>query len=249
MKNIFFTFLFMVGTYQAIATSKAQVPTEDDLVACQDQADNFGNGKGDDVISEKCIETFKKLAPIKATATITRVQKLVKTKINFFGFRNMVLIEKHTGSLEVPVVSTEIIAGSSTELNTIEAMAIDEKNQEIIILEKSGNVLFFSSIIAGNIAPYRMLVNKELVGASELVIDAERNQVVVNNPKTKKILFFSRLANINANKGKQKLETVKVIDTSMMNFQNLSIDSEKSLIKGVDATQKNTIIFDLKLKL
>jgi hypothetical protein len=87
------------------------------------------------------------------------------------------------------------------------------------VLEESGDVLFFSSKITGNISPFRILQDKELVGGSELVIDSLRDQVVVNNKTTKRILFFSRLANVHAREGKQKLGIIKTIDTSLRDLK------------------------------
>lgn len=236
MMNKLLTLAFFIGAYNTTMVAKAEVPNEADIVVCQDQAENYGNGKGDDLISKKCIESFKTMAVASA------VIESKTAKMKFYGYRNMILIEK---SKDTSVV-TEIIAGTSTELKAIHALAFDEKNQEVVALEESGDVLFFSSKITGNIAPYRILKHKELAGASEIVVDSVRDQVVVNNKSNKKILFFSRLANINARAEKQKLDIIRVIDASMMDLKDLSIDFQKSKLNAFDTTSNTSVSFDLK---
>lgn len=214
----------------------ADAPKEEDLVVCQDQADNYGNGKGDDHISTKCIGYFKDMASVNAA-----MKESMNLKIKIFGFRNMLLIEKVKGDKIV----TEITAGNSTELSTIKTLAIDEKNQEIVVLEESGDVLFFSSKITGNVAPYRILRNKELEGASEIVVDSTRDLVAINNKKTKKILFFSRLANINGRKENQRLDIVKSITAGAMDLKDLSIDPIKQELRAFDESKNQGVAFDL----
>jgi hypothetical protein len=209
MMNKLLTLVFLIGTYNTTMAEMVERTSEEEIVICQDQAENFGNGKGDDVISKKCMESFKSMATSEAVTT----SKIMKMK--FYGYRNMVLIEKYKKNSVV----TEIIAGSSTELKSIRALAFDEKNQEVAVLEESGDVLFFSSKITGNISPFRILQDKELVGGSELVIDSLRDQFVLNNKTTMMILFFSRLANVHAREGKQKLGIIKTIDTSLRDLK------------------------------
>ncbi len=233
MKNILIG-LILIGSYNSACS--AETPKEEDLVVCQDQADNYGNGKGDDHISTKCIGYFKEMA--KASSAM---KESSASKIKAYGYRNMLLIEKAKGDSTV----TEITAGNSTELSTIKSLAIDEKNQEIAVLEEGGDVLFFSSKITGNVAPYRILKNKELEGASELVIDSSRNLIVLNNKKTKKILFFQRLANINGRKENQKLDVVKSINTATMDLKDLSIDILKQELRAFDESKNQSAIFDL----
>lgn len=238
MKNNLIGILFFIGLGNFVVSAEAPKaePKEEDLVVCQDQADNHGNGKGDDYISTKCIDYFKDMASKNFTM---KESKLLKMKV--FGFRNMLLIEKVKGDK----IATEITAGNSTELSTIKALAIDEKNQEIVVLEEDGDVLFFSSKITGNVAPYRILKNKELEGATELAVDSSRDLVVLNNKKNKKILFFSRLANINGRKENQKLDIVKSINTDRMDLKDLSVDPIKQELRAFDESKNQGVGFDL----
>lgn len=102
-----------------------EIVNDADVVVCQDQAENYGNGKGDDFIAPKCLDGFKKLSTKKAISVANSL------KMNFYGHKNMIIVEKYKGKK----ISTEIIAGNSTELKSIQAVVADEKNQEIVILE------------------------------------------------------------------------------------------------------------------
>lgn len=236
LKKIFI--LSLSFSFFSLATADAQdISKEAELALCQDQADNFGNGKGDDKISKKCINTFKEMAMANFSA-----KEFKTTKLKSYGYRNMILVEKKVGTNNV----TEIIAGNSTELKAVRSLALDETHQEVAVLEEGGDVLFFSTRITGNTAPFRVLRHKEIEGASELTIDEERNLVALYNKKSKKILFFSRLANLKGRAGDQKLGVVKVLDMRTMNLKNLRIDSTKSEMNLFDENQKKDVVFDLK---
>jgi hypothetical protein len=228
--------LFVVISHSVLADETfKELPKEEELVLCQDQAENFGNGKGGNSISQKCIDSYIVMAPSLA------IKESKETNIKVYGYRNMILIKKKSPTSIV----TQVIAGTSTELNGIEALAIDEKNQEIAVLEENGDVLFFSSRITGNVSPYRILRHKDLEGAVELVVDNRRDQIIVYNKKNKKILFFSRLANVNGRKENQRLGIIKTIDTSMLDFKNLTIDLQQSQLSGLDEIEKKNVTYHL----
>jgi hypothetical protein len=151
------------------------------------------------------------------------VKESIPAKLKFFGYKNMVIIEKNLGK----TIGTNLIAGNYTELKSVRALAYDEKHEEIAVLEESGDILFFSAKITGNVAPYRIIKNKELVGATDLVVDGVKDLVMVNNERSKKVLFLSRLANIHARKGQEKLNISKSIDTSMVEIKDLATDLPK----------------------
>jgi len=208
---------FLIGQI-SILDSKAAVVSEAEILVCQDKAENYGNGKGDDTISENCMEL------VRMQASASAKKESASLKMKFFGFRNMILVESSLGAL----TKTHIIAGNSTELKNIIALDFDELNKEIVVLEKSGKVSFYSYKITGNVAPFRTLNHGELPGASEVAVDSKRDIVIVKNPISQKVLFFSRLANIHAGKGKQKLEVLKTIDTKSIDLKNIPINYYKS---------------------
>jgi hypothetical protein len=203
MKNNFLFLIALIGIYNFIDTAKPDQPKETEIIVCQDQAENFGNGKVEDIVSNNCIETFKIMANNSHSMT-----KSLDKKTTFYGYKNIIIIQHQNSNS----ISTNIIAGNSTGLEKVKALVIDEKNLEVAVLEESGDILFFSSKITGNVAPYRILHHKELLGTIEISFDNSNNYIIAKNIQTKKLLYFSRLANTNARTGNQKLEILKSID-------------------------------------
>lgn len=239
MKSKLLTLFFInfIGIYSIENFAAENLLTKEEISSCQKQANEYGNGKGDDYISEQCQNSFKGMANSLA------IKKTKGLKITFYGHRNMLLLEKNIDT----AITTLITAGSSTKLKAIKTLAVDEKNQEVIVLEESGDVLFFTYKLAGNIAPYRILKHKDLVGASELVVDNIKDQIIVYNNKTNKILFFSRLANVNGRKEKQFLNIIKTIQTlPTMELRNLVLDSEESILSAFDSAKNKYVYFPLK---
>jgi CRISPR/Cas system-associated endoribonuclease Cas2 len=198
-------------TYSIASVFALELNNETLIMNCQDQAEKFGNGEGDDVISLECQNTFKQLAKPHGYL------ESKKFNMKFYGYKNMLLIEKFINK----TWKTEIVAGKSTELNSIRSLAIDEKNEEIIVLEDTGEVLFFTTKYAGNIAPFRIIKHPELAGADILKIDNKTDQVIISNSRTRRILYFSRMANSKGREGKKNLEVLKNLDANLVNFKDL----------------------------
>ena len=110
--------------------------------SCIDQAALYGDAKGHDKITEECIQDFKSNASIKA------IKENKEKDIKVYGYKNMIIVEKHIEDKTKNMVT----AGKNTLVNNIIALELDENNNEIIVLDESGDILFFSSIITGNIA-------------------------------------------------------------------------------------------------
>jgi len=179
---------------------------ESKIYSCQEQGNSFGDGRGVNYIKSECVDLFRERSSGAGN------KKSTNEKTTLFGYRNILFIEqlKNDGIKKI-----QVIAGSSTLLEDIVAVAFDEKNREVAVLERSGDVLFFSSIITGNVAPYRIIKSPELLGATDLLIDTERDQVIILNNAKNSVLFFSRLGNAEAREGKKKLSLLrKIEDTS-----------------------------------
>jgi hypothetical protein len=234
MKNKLLYVTIIVGTIINSSTIRADesVMNVAEVTSCQDQAENYGNGRGEDIVELKCLNAFKQLASKKA------IVEFPAEKLKYFGYKNMIIVERTKEN----VVKTELIAGNSTELKSVIAIALDEKNKELVVLESSGDVNFFTTTLTGNVAPYRILKHQELKGASEIAIDQVHEQIAIYNKKTDSISFFSRLANKNAPKEKQHLEILKTIVTPI-DFSHLSIDPVSSDVHGIDKNTKNIINF------
>jgi len=188
---------------------------------CEDQGHDFGNGKGSDSIDESCFNYFKSIA------SSTAKKKNLSGDTLAFGFKNVLFLERINGDIDV-------IAGNSTNLKSIQAIAFDEANKEIAVLEKSGDILFFSTIITGNVAPYRILRSKNLYGSNDLAIDPNKEMVIVSNNSSNMILFYSRMANINGRKGKRNLEMIDSIEQIKGNIVGLAISTKHNELFSLD---------------
>ncbi len=177
-------------------------------VVCSDQVEFFGSGEGRDELSLPCLSFYKNNS-IKET----QVQS-AKLNVNFYGYKNAIVAErtitKKNGDKEIVQKITDVIAGSSTELKNIKSLLIDEKNEELIVLEKSGDIYFYTTKFSGNIAPLRIIRSKEIQDVDTIALDLEKDQIILTSKKMKKKFYLSRLGNIFAPKEKQKLEILKL---------------------------------------
>ncbi len=233
-KNINFTLskiilpLFLI-CFTAVADDKL-------LSNCEEQGNSFGDGRGASKIQAICVETYKKMASANSNKKNQDGQMLA------FGHKNIVFIERPDKKGQK---RTDVIAGLNTNLEMIVALAIDEKNNEIAVLEKSGDILFFSTTIMGNVAPFRILKSPDLFGATDIAIDTKNDQVVVINNSKNSILFYSRLANINAREGKKKLEMIRKIDDTSGSLQKIAIDEEKQELSVFDQKNEKVLVYKL----
>ncbi len=201
------------------------------LSLCEKEGEEFGNGLGHDQISFECYESFRKAAHTEA------IKKSSNEKTLVFGHRNIVFIKQGE--------KVNIIAGKYTELDEILALAIDESHQEIAVLIKNGDVLFFSSALTGNVAPLRILRNKELDGSTDLVINGKTDEVILFNETNSRLLFFSRLANYSAPESRKKLNllrTVKITSTK----SSLSLDQDHQELFLLDSTKMSVQVHSLE---
>lgn len=200
------------------------------LTQCEEQGHHFGDGSGKDKINSECMDFFKQKAG--SFSQVTSSDKL----LSIFGHRNMIFLDRVIkGEHKI-----DVLAGQMTKLGKVQAIALDEAHHEIAVLDENSEVLFFSTIITGNVAPYRILKTKDLYGAKNLIIDSAADQVIVHNPELKQVLFFSRLANIDAPKGHRKLELLKAMDISLAGKVEMSFDANKrelTLTNGKGAPQ------------
>ena len=232
-------FLNRVISFTLVLSFSSTLPatTRNQMVEyCEEEGRKYGDGSGADLISTKCIELYCNRAGHHATI----VGKNDSFKIS--GFKNMIFTRNKdlNGNW-----TTNIIAGLSTELDSVIAINYDQKNEEIAALDSSGDILFFSSTLTGNVAPYRILRAKELKGASHLVVDPIKNEVIVLNKNEGSILFFSRLANFKGREGKRNLSLIRSFDGLSEGIESLAISVMHREIFVVDAKQNNIFVFNL----
>lgn len=199
--------------------------SDDKIDLCTKGGEESGNGLGRDEIPPYCYDLFKKSAGLEAIKTSAN------GKVFAFGYNN-IIFNKQDG-----IVRT--IAGSNAQLSEVIALGIDEANHEIAVLDKTGDVLIFPSRMSGNIAPYRILKHKDLYGASDLMINAKKNEVIVFNNSKQSLIFFPRLAN---NHGREKKKTPSVLRVirNLTGIGSVSLDESHQELFMLD-TVKNRI--------
>lgn len=166
---------------------------------CEGEGARYGDGTGKDVISSSCLIQIKESA-------LPKTKKTFSNGLSVYGHLDILFIDKedHAGR-------AFIIAGKSTRLTKILAIALDEAHGEIGVLDQSGNVYFFSVEITGNITPLRVLKTSEMEGVSDLKVLPENDEVALLKEAERKILVYSRLANSRARADKRKLNRIRVI--------------------------------------
>ncbi len=230
-------------------------PTEEEISFCQKEGARYGDGMGKDELPLECENHFRMMARPQA------IKKSSDQDLTVFGFKNIVFVKDP----KVKRGRQNIIAGMYTELKDVISVAIDEVHKEIAVLESSGDILFFSSVITGNVAPLRILRARELEGAHEISVNPETNEVLALHKTGQDLLVFSRLANIHGREGHKKLSLsyrVRNVQGEMLSYnlgrkelmvlnsQKDSIDlyREKKFIKRVSIGIKNVKRIDYSQK-
>ena len=199
--------------------------SDDKIDLCTKGGEESGNGLGRDEIPPYCYDLFKKSAGLEAIKTSAN------GKVFAFGYNN-IIFNKQDG-----IVRT--IAGSNAQLGEVIALAIDEINHEIAVLDKTGDVLIFPTNVNGNIFPYRILKHKDLHGASDLVINTKRNELIVFNKSNQNLIFFPRLAN-NHGRGKKMTPSVLRTVSNLKGIESMTLDDAHQELFILD-TAKNRI--------
>ncbi|MCP4913190.1 MAG: hypothetical protein GY909_08720 [Oligoflexia bacterium] len=177
MKKVILTFstLLTLNTFASVATK------------CEEQAHKFGNGEGKDTISKTCFDFD--LSKVKPQAISEN------DHIKVIGHHNRVyVINKSNGKYHA-------IAGIYTELDKVISVDIMTDRNEVLILQSNGDILVFSTIITGNVAPYRTIKSKDLFGSKDITYDSASSKIIVSNPSTKSILKYDIKANSSGREG------------------------------------------------
>ncbi len=167
---------------------------------CGKEARSFGDGSGKDIISKDC--EFH----VRASATAHKRARGTLSGINVSGHGSIIMVDDPKSKIK----GQNLIAGKYTDLDDLRALALDDKHREIVALNGHGDVLFFSAVVTGNVAPLRILRNKELDGTVSIAVNPILEQILALNPNKSEVLVFSRKANIDAPEGKKHLSVLKV---------------------------------------
>ena len=206
-----------------------------ELERCQQEFALFGDGFGHDSVSPKCIELFR----VNALSNALYVSDDKKTTA--FAYKNMIAIETNKDGVN----KIELIAGSSTKIESAVALEVDTNHDEIITLDKSGNIFFFSSKILGNVAPFRILKNTNLQGATNFVISSVLNSIIVLNKHDRKILFLSRTANIHGRTGHKDLKVKRSIHDIASGITAMAVNNDKNELMLLDRINNEVIFYDI----
>ena len=197
---------------------------------CRNTADLFGTGVGQDSISDECLNLYMK-------GTSEQKMKLSPDKsLSIYGYENLVVIQDAEAIIDQ---RKNIILGEYTNISEVQAVAIDTKNNEIIVLDKKAKILFFSKMITGNIAPYREINNSELLDTNDIAINEDHGVVIVLNSFMKTLLFFKRKSQ---NKEKDNPFAKLILDTNK-EIKGIKIDPKKSLKDSKNLIEKYGIQF------
>jgi hypothetical protein len=182
-----------------ISMASFSTPTAKEISACEASINEYGSGKGVSYIPSNCVKVFSSMAAPSARKSAGEWE--------IIGHSNILFVTHKKDSVE----SKNFIAGSSTQLKNIKALAIDGKNQELAVLLGTGEVHVFTLRVLGNISAIRKISHNSLIGATDLVVKPDTDEILIENPVNKKIFVFSRFANINGREGQKRLEVLRTL--------------------------------------
>lgn len=215
MKRFICSHLILISIcFSALALAQ----TSSSFDTCIEQGLNYGNGQGSDVIDQNCFD----LINVNANDKSKKINEELKT--SYAGYKNIISIHQEG-------FAPTYIAGENSKLQDIQAIALDVVNKEIAVLEASGDLLFFTTQISGNIAPFRIIKSKFLFGATDLYVDSQKDEVIVFNKESQSILYYSRTGDYNRRPGKQNIELLRSQDNIGINAQSVIFDTEKRQIE------------------
>lgn len=204
------------------------------VAICEKEALHFGDGSGKDHIPDECKTHFESLATPKLK------KKSRDGSVTVTAYRNIIFIKDPKSKMK----GQNVIAGKYTQLENIKEVILDEANSEIVVVESSGDILFFSSVITGNVSPKRILRHAALESVDS--IEIHKDEVIAFDSKNSELMVYSRKANVHALEGMRHLSPLKTI-TNVKGDQ-LVIDKTKGELSVVHSGLKTRKVFDLEKK-
>ena len=183
---------------------------------CMHQARVHGDGAGQDELPLFCIDEYKNTALPQAYKT------------NSKGF---VAASHNLIVMGLPHLGKGYITGNSTELEQITALAIDSLNNEIIIYDKeSFRLLFFSSLISGNISPSRVYSSDKLREIKDVTVHEKKGEIHLLG--TNKIFVYSRI--FHKKNGKKQPLLLRIIEDIPTDISSMAIIKDKIYLGRLD---------------
>ena len=147
---------------------------------------------GKNSLNQGCIEKWRQQAVLKTVSG--------DLKIEVYGKDQAILIRR------MDPLSEKMIMGDRTRLARVSALALDEKNREVIVFDSSKNQVFVFELTnsGGNLVPLRSFPVAEV---KSICVDEETNQLLVANSNS--IRIYRRLANQESKKSVSKVDALK----------------------------------------
>jgi hypothetical protein len=167
-------------------SSLTLVQAEELTTSCETEIKIIGLGKGLDTFSAECQDYFmdNKLLNVK--------KSIDNTTIEVSYFPGVLILDKTEGEVKY----REFIAGEYTKLPEVDDIAINMSRKEVALLSKiEATISTYSTYIAGNVSPQRVLRNPDFINASKIEFNNDEEKILVLNSELKSLCYFNRNAN------------------------------------------------------
>lgn len=135
----------------------------------------------------------------------------------------------------------EVFAGEYAAIKDPISVVSDSKNSEIAYLNKSGDIMTYSTRFFGNISPARKLVNKALFGAKDFCLSESNIFALISGEN--KIVLFDRMANSNATDGRKRDQLLSELNYGDHSFHSMGCSESGDQIYLLDG-QSDLYVFE-----
>ena len=209
-------------------------PTDSSSIEkCEQMARMNGNGKASPPVHISCVNKYLSKA-------LPNAVKQTDDQSIFAFAAHSVLVMRKKGR-------TEFFAGPNTHLSNPRAIAIDQLNNEIAVLDGENTIYIFSSLFGGNVTPRRIIETRALQGSTAIAIDTKNNEILVSYEDGAIKAFPRMIAPI----GRTLASTASEIratsgnETQIQSGASLAIDADHGELFVLDKTQGQISVFDL----
>jgi hypothetical protein len=154
--------------------------------------------------------------------------------------------QKQALYVKFPDGDVHVIAGTSTHLKKVRALAINGKTRELVVLDGgAGRVYTFDTSSSGSLSPTRILAAPGLTGASDIALDTEHNEIYVADWKNSKIVVYSLLAHAYSPRPENSQAVIREITSpDLSKPTSLSVDPVTRKVYVLSAKENLLQVFD-----
>ena len=223
MKYIAILFLYLVASD---AFSQA---TEQDCITF---GDSYYTSDVESKIPLACEGLFK---------SSTNIKSIVETEsqdLRIHGYKNILFATIYDPTTIPTSYKNHIIAGEKALLTEIEAIEINEEDQQVLVLQSSNqSITTYKLDIGGKIYPHKKLIVDDLSSATNLALDTDNQEIIAIHSTSSKLTFYRKEACIDGR--------IPEFSTSLLR----TISGDKTqLIAPIDAcvskTQKKLFVYE-----